>query len=446
MAMSSYVISSYVNVPLLSVSNREHGGRYKITDLSATLDGRQRQSITVEVVETHVNKKEVQCEMPGGSAPDSVGILGTITMTDIASPLNLRAAVATVRKNAQNLKQPARGRLRDFCSRLDIATMQLLLMGGHYVPQPYKQVELKYKEGKVRVLGIPSPSDRIVQMALKLVLEPVCEARLFRDESYAFRPARAVKDAISAAWDHHENGRVWTAKADLHSFFDSINHAKLLDVVNKRLGVSDEVIELIGAMLNAGKVHNGLFHPTELGIPQGGVLSPLLANVYGTLLDERLAEAGIPFVRYADDILLMAHTEVEAHAQNTLLARVAGELDLTLNEDKSSIALLENISYLGVGFDQYGVTIPHARVTRKAENMLEIFQTYDGNEALDKIRESLQGWFLYYRSIDRRLTEGVMAEPVISTLLCMLPPQCQPVILEALNGATGDGIGIGHPA
>lgn len=445
MAMSSYVISSYVNVPRLSVSNREQGGRYTIADLSATLDGRQRQSITVEVVETHV-KKEVQCKMPGGSAPDSVGIPDTITMTDIASPLNLRAAVAMVRKNAQNLKPPARGRLRDFCSRLDTATMQQLLMGGHYVPQPYKQEKHQNKEGKVRILGIPSHSDRVVQMALKLVLEPVCEAQLFRDESYAFRPDRAVKDAISAVWEHHENGRVWTAKADIHSFFDSINHARMLEVVNKRLGVSDEVIKLIGAMLKAGKLHNGLLYPTEQGIPQGGVFSPLLANVYGTLVDERLAEADISFVRYADDILLMAYSEEETHAQNTLLARVAGELALTLNEDKSSIALLEDTSYLGVGFDQYGVTIPHTRVVRKAGYMLEIFQTYEGNEALDKIRESLKGWFQYYHSINRRLTEGAMVESVINTLSCRLPPQCQPVILEALNGVTGDGIGIGHTA
>jgi len=264
---------------------------------------------------------------------------------------NLNAAWKRVRQNggAAGIDGMKVSEFRDFLAK-HWDTILGKLRNGSYCPSPVRRVEIPKPDGTKRPLGIPTVLDRVIQQAIAQILTPIYDPT-FSESSHGFRPARSAHDAIQAVKQKSsvgKRGRKWVVDCDLKSFFDTVNHDVLMARLRRRIK-DKRVLSLIGKYLLAGVVlPNGKYEATCSGVPQGGPLSPLLANILLDDLDQELEKRGHSFARYADDFIILCRSQRAATRVLKSITRFIGRrLKLIVNQTKSRVCELCESTFLG---------------------------------------------------------------------------------------------------
>ena len=278
-----------------------------------------------------------------------------------------------------------------------LALMRDLKTRGAYQALPLRRTYIPKGPGQTRPLGIPAVRDRVAQEVLRLILSPLFE-RLFHDDSYGFRPRRNCHMAVEKVVELHRLGHTYVLDADIKGFFDNLPHAVIMTAL--RAEVADgNILDLIEKFLKAGVMEGGVFQPTRLGTPQGGVISPLLANIALNSLDWRLHERGFRFVRYADDFVVLGRTEAQVQEAHDLVQRHLTSLGLALSAEKTKTTKFrEGFAFLGFAISSWSITMRPKSVEKFKTKVRELTPRHHNLDAqvIVKLNRVIRGTAIYF--------------------------------------------------
>ena len=316
---------------------------------------------------------------------------------------NLRQAFKRVKRNhgAPGIDGET---VEDYNGKLDENTEFLheKLKTNTYEPSPVKRVEIEKPDGGIRLLGIPTVKDRVVQQAIVNIIEPIFD-ETFHPSSYGYRPGKSQHMAVAKAEKFLKtHGLPYVADMDLSKCFDTLNHGIILREVAEKIS-DGKVLKIKGKFLKSGVMKDGTFSDTELGSPQGGVISPLLSNIYLNVFDQKMKDKDIRIVRFADDILIFAKNKADAGNHLAYARKVLEEeLMLTVNEEKTTLtSITQGVAFLGfVIFPNY-VTVHPKRLKRFKDKIRKRTKRNCGIplwKVIKDLNPVLRGWMNYYRA------------------------------------------------
>ena len=327
----------------------------------------------------------------------------------IVSPANLNKAYLQVKRNkgAAGVDKMEVKSLKDYLITHKEELISSILK-GKYTPNPVRRVLIPKDNGQMRQLGIPSVVDRCIQQAIAQVLTPIYDPK-FSDNSYGFRPRRSAHGALRKCQQYITEGYKYAVDLDLEKFFDTVQHSKLIEVLSRTIH-DGRVISLIHKYLNAGIQVGSRLQTNEVGVPQGGPLSPILSNIMLNEMDKELENRGHKFVRYADDLMILCRSKRSAErTMNSMTRFIEEKLFLKVNRNKSQTAYISKVKFLGYSFYKRkgkGRLRVHpksvARMKAKIKELTSRSNGWGNARRKEALRQYITGWVNYFKLADMK--------------------------------------------
>ena len=374
---------------------------HRISDGYCQRDSAEHKGYDRALTETRITENNIT-----DASSEGYGLL-----EQILDPENLNKAYKQVKKNkgSHGVDGMSTDTLLEYLKQ-NGNTLRKTILDGKYRPSPVRRVEIPKDNGKKRQLGIPTAVDRVIQQAIMQKLSPLYDAT-FSETSYGFRPKRSAHDALRRTIEYANEGYTYVVDMDLEKFFDVVNQSKMIEILSRTIK-DGRVISLIHKYLRAGAIVHKRFEETQIGLAQGGNLSPLCSNIMLNELDKELERRGIRFVRYADDIMLFARCKRSAaRIMAHILPFIENKLKLRVNKEKTKVAYIGHVKFLGYGFyPSKGSKIKlkvHKKSIEKMKSRVRVITSRSRGISYEtlklELKQYVRGWVNYFKHADMKI-------------------------------------------